>query len=81
MDGTTPPEQRSRGLLGKVANFIQWIFFAFMALCAIVLVSDIEKSRVPGAPVALFYVSIAIALVLAVIHLPMVFRQLTSRGK
>jgi hypothetical protein len=81
MDGAKPPEQRCRGFLGKITNITQWIVFAFVALFAAALVSDIEKSGVPGAPMALFYVSVAVTLVLAVVHLPAVFRRLPRKGK
>lgn len=80
MDGTKPPEQRSRGFLGKIANFIQWIMFALLAVFALAVASELRKASVPGAPVILLYVTVAAFVLLAVAHLPPIFIRLPRKG-
>lgn len=80
MDGLRPPEQPSRGFLGKVANFIQWIVFAFLALFSLAVTSELRKASVPGAPVILLYVTVAAAVLLALAHLPPIVMRLPRKG-
>ncbi len=80
MEGTKLPEQRSRGFLGKVANFIQWIVFTFVALFALLVATELRKTSVPGAPVPLLYITVAVTTLIALIHLPPVFTRLPRKS-
>lgn len=78
MDATNAP---ATGFFAKVANVIQWIVFAFCALILTVIVSDIGKRDVPGAPLVELYVAIAVASIVALAHLPPIFTRFPRKVK
>jgi len=60
---------------------LQWVVAAFFALVALIMAIDIGKLSIPGAPVVLFWVALAGAIIIALIHSPPAFFKLPRVGK
>lgn len=65
--GQQVPQRKKPFVLFRI---VQWAVVAFFALAAIIMASDIGKLSVPGAPVALFWVALAVVIGIALIHSP-----------
>ena len=62
-------------------RIIQWAIVALFALIALILVSDIGRLSTPGAPVAAFWVALAVVTAVAAVHSPPLFFRLPNKLK
>ena len=62
-------------------SIIQWVVAGFFILLALVLIADLRKLGVPGAPVVLLWVSLGAMIVVALLHAPPAFFRLPRIGK
>ena len=62
-------------------SIIQWGVVTLFALMALILVSDIGRLGVPGAPVVAFWVALAVVTAVAAVHSPPLFFRLPNKLK
>jgi hypothetical protein len=62
-------------------RIFQWIVIAFLGLLALVLLVDASKLGIAGAPVVLFWLTLAALAGLAILHSPPLFFQLPAKSK
>jgi hypothetical protein len=58
----------------------QWLVAAVFALTAVALLAKLDKLALPGAPNALFWIALAVTLIVAVLHTVPVFFRLPPIG-
>ena len=76
MNTTSPVARTSWSLVDKAAFAIQSTVCVFTLLFSMMMLTDLQKTTIPGAPVAYLYACIAVSVVLVFVHLPWVFFRL-----
>lgn len=62
-------------------SLIQWIMTALLALDVLLMLADVKKLGLPGAPVPLYCITIAAIALVTLLHSPPVFFRLPIRSR
>lgn len=80
-DESVVPAAAGRRILAKMYRALQWVLAAAAALIALLMLAEVRRLGIPGAPVLLFCLTIAFLVALAIIHSPPVFFRLAGKVK
>lgn len=83
-ESTTPAEEakpHSKGLMLRVAEAWQWLVALGIGAFALILLVGKHQLEAPGAPIILFWSTLAVGLLIAVAHTPPAFLRLPRKAK
>ena len=81
MNEPTTPAGASKGFLTSVVAAWQWLVAAIVGLFTLMLLISKHELQAPGAPVVLFWSTLAVGLLIAVAHTPPAFLRYPGKVK
>lgn len=80
-DQTATSAKPLRSRLGFVPRFAQILCFAWSVLFALIVLAELRKAHVPGAPAWTIFLAVAVSIAVAVLFIPSIFWRLPCSAR